>query len=275
MEWIDYKDVNLLRRFMSERAKIRARRVTGNSTQQQRQVAKAIRLAREMALLPYSVRQVTQRKGGRRDRGDRGELRDENTARPPREPVESDYVEVDVEADGRRHRGHRGRSRGRGRRGGDGRDRGSRGVKIVLREDVDTLGRKGDLLEVADGYARNYLVPRGLAMKATKGVVAQAESMRRSREAKETRDREASQALAAQLGSRTIEVKARAGEGGKLFGSVTAADVADAVQAQTGIELDRRKVVLDEPIRELGDAQVQVRLPAEVVVAVAVAVVAE
>jgi small subunit ribosomal protein S18 len=95
VEWIDYKDVNLLRRFMSERAKIRARRVTGNSTQQQRQVAKAIRLAREMALLPYSVRQVTQRKGGRRDR-DRGELRDESAPRAP-EPVESDYVEVDVE----------------------------------------------------------------------------------------------------------------------------------------------------------------------------------
>src|SRR5512146_2920749 len=72
--WIDYKDVNLLRRFMSERAKIRARRVTGNSAQQQRAVARAIRIAREMALLPYSVRQVTQRsKGGRRDRGDRGD----------------------------------------------------------------------------------------------------------------------------------------------------------------------------------------------------------
>jgi small subunit ribosomal protein S18 len=101
VEWIDYKDVNLLRRFMSERAKIRARRVTGNSTQQQRQVAKAIRLSREMALLPYSVRQVTQRKGGRRgDRGDRGELRDENTGRPApeaREPVESDYVAVEVD----------------------------------------------------------------------------------------------------------------------------------------------------------------------------------
>jgi small subunit ribosomal protein S18 len=97
VEWIDYKDVNLLRRFMSERAKIRARRVTGNSTQQQRQVAKAIRLAREMALLPYSVRQVTQRKGGRRDRGDRGELRDESAPRRP-EPTEADYVEVDVEA---------------------------------------------------------------------------------------------------------------------------------------------------------------------------------
>ena len=78
IEWIDYKDVNLLRRFMSERAKIRARRVTGNSAQQQREVAKAIRIAREMALLPYSVRQVTQRKGGRRERGDRDD-------RPPRD----------------------------------------------------------------------------------------------------------------------------------------------------------------------------------------------
>ena len=86
--WIDYKDVNLLRRFMSERAKIRARRVTGNSAQQQRAVARAIRVSREMALLPYSVRQVTQRKGGsgRRDRGDRGELREEN----PR-PRSSEY----------------------------------------------------------------------------------------------------------------------------------------------------------------------------------------
>lgn len=148
-------------------------------------------------------------------------------------------------------------------------------MKIVLREDVEALGKRGDLLEVADGYARNFLVPRGLAIKATKGVVAQSESMRRSREVKESRDREAAQALAVQLGGQTIEVKARAGEGGKLFGSITASDVAEAVLTQTGIELDRRKVVLDEPIRELGDAQVQVRLPAEVVVAVAVVVVAE
>ena len=81
IDWVDYKDVNLLRRFMSERAKIRARRVTGNSSQQQREVARAIRIAREMALLPYSVRQVTQRKGGRRDRDDRGDRGD----RGPRE----------------------------------------------------------------------------------------------------------------------------------------------------------------------------------------------
>lgn len=148
-------------------------------------------------------------------------------------------------------------------------------MKIVLREDVEQLGRKGDLVEVADGYARNYLVPKGLAMRATKGVVAQAESMRRSREVKETRDREAAQAIAAQLGSKALEVKARAGEGGKLFGSVTAADIADAIHAQAGVEIDRRKVDLAEPIRELGDADVTVKLHADVAVAMVVHVVAE
>ncbi|MBA2325891.1 MAG: 30S ribosomal protein S18 [Actinobacteria bacterium] len=108
IKWIDYKDVNLLRRFMSERAKIRARRVTGNSAQQQRAVARAIRVAREMALLPYAVRQVTQRsKGGRgRDRGDRDILRDPMAgmgppAAPPGPPPVSDDVEVaEVEAVG-------------------------------------------------------------------------------------------------------------------------------------------------------------------------------
>ena len=92
IDWVDYKDVNLLRRFMSERAKIRARRVTGNSAQQQRAVARAIRIAREMALLPYSVRQVTQRsRGGRRDRGDRDRGdRDRMPEPPPAAPAADD-----------------------------------------------------------------------------------------------------------------------------------------------------------------------------------------
>ena len=148
-------------------------------------------------------------------------------------------------------------------------------MKVVLREDVEKLGNKGDLLEVADGYARNFLVPRGLAMKATKGAIAQSEAMRRNRDAREGRDRDAAQAIAAQLGARTIEVRARAGEGGKLFGSVTTSDIAEAMQAQTGVEVDRRKVALDEPIRELGEIEVTVRLHADVVVPVKVAVVAE
>ena len=125
-------------------------------------------------------------------------------------------------------------------------------MKVVLRDDVENIGRKGDLIEVTDGFARNFLVPRGLAMKATKGVVQQAEAMRRNREARDARDREAAQALADQLTGKRIELRARAGEGGRLFGSVTSADVADAVRAQTGVELDRRKTQLAEPLKELG-----------------------
>jgi large subunit ribosomal protein L9 len=148
-------------------------------------------------------------------------------------------------------------------------------MKVVLRADVDSLGHKGDLLDVSDGYARNYLVPRGLAMRATKGVVRQSEAMRRSRAARDARDREAAQAVADQLGARRIEVKARAGEGGRLFGSVTATDIAEAVQAQSGIEIDRRHLSLPEPLKELGDATVPLRLHPDVVVELAVGVVAD
>jgi large subunit ribosomal protein L9 len=148
-------------------------------------------------------------------------------------------------------------------------------VKVVLREDVESLGKKGDLLDVADGYARNYLVPRGLALQATKGVVKQSEAMRRNRDAKEVRDRDAARELATKLGASPIVVTARAGEGGKLFGSVTSADVAAAVQASTGVAIDRRKITLAEPIRELGDTEVPVKLHADVDVVLAVSVVAE
>jgi len=148
-------------------------------------------------------------------------------------------------------------------------------MKVVLREDVDTLGRKGDLLEVADGYARNYLVPRGLAIKATKGVVAQADAMRRNREAREVRERAAAEDLAGRLSAGPIPVGARAGEGGKLFGSVTSADIVAAVLDRTGVELERRTVLLDDPIRELGDVEVPVRLHPDVVVTLAIAVVAQ
>jgi len=148
-------------------------------------------------------------------------------------------------------------------------------VKIVLRADVEHLGRKGDLLEVTDGYARNYLVPRGMAIKATKGAVAQAEAMRRNRAARDARDREGADAAAAQLGARPLRVPARAGEGGKLFGSVTNADLAAAAHEQLGIEVDRRAIELAEPIRDLGATDVEVRLHPEVTATLHVEVVAE
>ena len=145
-------------------------------------------------------------------------------------------------------------------------------MRIVLRDDVDNLGKKGDLVDVADGYARNYLVPRGLALKATAGSQKQADAMRRNREARHRRERESAEALASQFAGRTISIKARAGGEGKLFGSVTAADIADAVQRQTGAEIDRRKLALDEPLKELGGVDVQVRLHADVVAMVHVEV---
>jgi large subunit ribosomal protein L9 len=148
-------------------------------------------------------------------------------------------------------------------------------VKIVLRDDVENVGRKGDLIEVTDGFARNYLVPRGLAIKATKGVVQQSEAMRRNRTARDARDREAAQALADQLAGRRIEVRARAGEGGRLFGSVTAVDVVEAVRAQTGVDLDRRKTQLAEPLKALGPAEVPVKLHSDVDLTLAIDVVAE
>lgn len=148
-------------------------------------------------------------------------------------------------------------------------------MKIVLRADVETLGNKGDLLDVSDGYARNYLVPRGLAIRATKGVVKQAEAMRRNRAARDARDREAAQAFADQLTGRRIKIPARAGEGGRLFGSVTSTDVANAVQAQLGVEIDRRHLSMPEPLKALGPAEVPLRLHPDVVVQIPVEVVAE
>lgn len=148
-------------------------------------------------------------------------------------------------------------------------------MKIVLREDVEALGNKGDLVDVADGYARNFLVPRGLAMKATRGVVAQAEAMRRNRSARDERDRADAQELAAKLTAQPISVVARAGEGGKLFGSITSADIAAAVRAQVAVELDRRTISLAEPLKELGTVEVPIRLHPDVEVTVTIEVVAE
>jgi large subunit ribosomal protein L9 len=137
-------------------------------------------------------------------------------------------------------------------------------MRILLRNDVDGLGKKGDLVEVADGYGRNYLVPQGLAMPATPGIQDQADAMRRARDVRDSRDRAGAEEIATRLVGKPITVAHRAGEGGKLYGSVTAADLVEAVEAQTGVAIDRRKVALDEPIRVLGTHTVMVKLHAEV-----------
>jgi large subunit ribosomal protein L9 len=146
-------------------------------------------------------------------------------------------------------------------------------MKIVLREDVEHVGMKGDIVDVADGYARNFLVPRGLALRASAGVQKQADAMRRNRDARDRREREAAQAIADQLAP-TVRIDARAGEGGRLFGSVTSSDIATAVHAQLGVEVDRRDIALDEPLKELGVHEIGVKLHREVAATLRVEVVA-
>jgi large subunit ribosomal protein L9 len=146
-------------------------------------------------------------------------------------------------------------------------------VKIVLREDVEHVGMKGDIVDVADGYARNFLVPRGLALRASAGVQKQADAMRRSRDARDVREREAAQAIADQLAPK-VRIEARAGEGGRLFGSVTNADIADAVHRQLGVEVDRRDIALAEPLKELGEHEIDVKLHREISATLHVEVVA-
>jgi large subunit ribosomal protein L9 len=137
-------------------------------------------------------------------------------------------------------------------------------MRIVLRNDVPTLGKRGDILEVADGYARNYLLPKGQAIQATEGVESQASAMRRARDLRDARDRETAETVARRLVPQVIRISARAGAEGKLFGSVTSADVVEAVASQTGVELDRRKLQMDEAIKSLGTHEVPVKLHADV-----------
>ena len=137
-------------------------------------------------------------------------------------------------------------------------------MKVLLRADVSDVGKKGDIVDVADGFGRNYLVPKGLAIRATEGVTAQAAAMRRSRDLKDAKDRGAAEEVAKALVPAVITITAKAGAEGKLFGSVTVADVADAVATQTGIDLDRRKLHIADAIKTLGTHTVAAKLHPEV-----------
>lgn len=132
-------------------------------------------------------------------------------------------------------------------------------MRVVLAQDVPRLGRQGEVVDVADGYARNYLLPRRLAFKATEGSIRQAEAARRTREEAERRARQQADEMAQALVGTRVVIAARAGDEGKLFGSVGAADIAEAIKKFTGIEVDRRAVVLEAPIKDIGLHEVTVR----------------
>jgi large subunit ribosomal protein L9 len=126
-------------------------------------------------------------------------------------------------------------------------------MQVILRSDLEGLGKRGDIVDVADGHARNYLLPKGLALKATPGASTQAAKMRRSRDLRDASDRDAAATIASTLVPKVITITAKAGTEGKLFGSVTTADIAAAVEEQTGIKLDRKSLQLEEPIKSVGE----------------------
>jgi large subunit ribosomal protein L9 len=148
-------------------------------------------------------------------------------------------------------------------------------MKLILTQDVPGLGAPGDVVEVKDGYGRNYLVPRGLAIAWTRGGEKQVATIKRAREVREVRDLGHAKEIQQQLAGLDVRLPARAGEGGRLFGSVTAADVVDAVRAAGGPQLDRRRVDLPGHIKVAGKHNVTVRIHPEVAATLAVNVVAE
>ncbi|MGI8466894.1 MAG: 50S ribosomal protein L9 [Pyrinomonadaceae bacterium] len=147
-------------------------------------------------------------------------------------------------------------------------------TKILLRDDIDTLGGRGEIVKVRAGYARNYLLPQGLATLATKGNIKQVENERGALLKKAAVEKSTAEAQAEQMKDITLHFERRAGENGALFGSVTSMDIAEAIQAQ-GYEIDRRKIVLREAIKETGDYTVNVKLHREVTLKIPVSVTAE
>ena len=137
-------------------------------------------------------------------------------------------------------------------------------MKLILTQEVTGLGEPGDVVEVKAGYGRNYLVPRGVAMRWTRGGEKQIELIRRARSAREIRSLDDAKLAATKLASMTAQVRTRAGRGGRLFGAISTSDVADAVQAAGGPALDKRKIEVGNPIKTLGTHQVSVRLHPEV-----------
>src|SRR5262245_55508085 len=137
-------------------------------------------------------------------------------------------------------------------------------MKIILTQEVSGLGGPGDVVEVKDGYGRNYLLPQGFAIGWTRGAEKQITLIKRGREAREIRDLGHANEVKAQLGALKVSLSARAGDGGRLFGSITAAEIVDAVRSAAGPALDRRLIVLPGHIKSVGAYQVQVKLHPEV-----------
>lgn len=148
-------------------------------------------------------------------------------------------------------------------------------MKVVLQKDIKGLGKKDQAVEVADGYARNYLIPRGLALEASSGALKQAEDARQAKKRKEEREEAQAREVARRLKETGITIRVRAGEQGRLYGSVTSKDVADALKSVVKLDVDRRKIELEDPIRTVGEHHVDIKLYPGITASVKVVVVPE
>ncbi len=147
-------------------------------------------------------------------------------------------------------------------------------MKVILREDIENLGRAGDIVKVADGYGRNYLIPKRLAVKADLRNVRALEHDRRVIEARAKKTRKSAEELGSKLAALSLTIPAKAGEEGKLFGAVTSRDIAEALD-RAGVTVDRKLVLLAEPIKQIGEYRVKVKAGTEIVPEISVSVVAE
>ncbi len=136
-------------------------------------------------------------------------------------------------------------------------------MKVILRKDVETVGKAGEIVEVKNGYARNYLIPQGLALEASKGNVKRFEQEKKSLELQKNREKKAAEKEAERLNDTSITISVSVGEEDKLFGSVTSQDIANALE-EKGFALDKRKILLDEPIKALGIYSIPIKLHPEV-----------
>ena len=133
-------------------------------------------------------------------------------------------------------------------------------MKVILNKDVKGTGKAGDVVTVSDGYARNMLIPRGFATEATLSNIRQLEKQKAIAAEKKAEEKAAAQELAEKLNKASIKMKIKAGEGGRIFGSITSKDIADAINMQLGMDIDRKKVKLDAPIKQVGQTDVDMRL---------------
>ena len=148
-------------------------------------------------------------------------------------------------------------------------------MKVLLRSDIKGIGRRGDIVNVSSGHARNFLLPNDLAIVANAGTIAQAEVMRKAREQQIAADRESARLVASSLSMTVIKIAAKAGNEGRLFGSINAAEIAKAVLDQTGVTIDRKNIQVETPLRQLGEHSVSAEIFSDVVATLKLEIVAK